>query len=582
MSSKTSTKPTSAELADRGVPGFLPWHLFVIGALVASAASALAVRGTSPANVVFVCLTVLAGGLAAYAVFRAVWPLVQPDAVEAPEMVGGRTRAALEREKTMVLRAIKELEFDRAMGKVSESDWQEMTGRLRTRAVRLIRQLDSGSAAYRELIEKELVARQAVLPRTGQKGRAGNGQGVSTALLAIVLLGSLLSAVPARAQMGGMGGTGMPDAKAMSGIPRPDGSVPEGTVSVRLVRGQLSNPIVGHPVEFIVGGSRQTASTDESGHAVVRGLTPGSLVRAAATVDGERIESQDFEVPAGQGVLMLLAATDKSAAQDLAKRAVPGEVSLGGQSRIVTQFEDEVLQVYYLLDVANGRAEPVSKTFTLELPSDAVNATILEGSAPNAVVKGRRVTVTGPFAPGVTSFQVAYSLPPAARVTIRQAFPVALGQVAVMAERIGAMTMVSPQLTEIRESSDSGKAFLVGMGPALQPGGVLTLDIAGLPHHASWPRNAALALAVSVLAMGVWGASRTGGRSAETAARLQLEKRREAVFAELVQLDRRKAGATDEPSAEARRAELMAELERIYGELDTETATTRGDQVAPA
>ena len=39
-------------------------------------------------------------------------------------MVGERTRAALEREKMLTLRAIKELEFDRAMGKMSEEDFR--------------------------------------------------------------------------------------------------------------------------------------------------------------------------------------------------------------------------------------------------------------------------------------------------------------------------------------------------------------------------------------------------------------------------------------------------------------------------
>ena len=73
-------------------------------------------------------------------------------------MVGQRTRAALEREKLLALRAIKELEFDRAMGKLSESDWQEMSGRLRARAARLMRQLDAGEG-YREQVEQEVARR---------------------------------------------------------------------------------------------------------------------------------------------------------------------------------------------------------------------------------------------------------------------------------------------------------------------------------------------------------------------------------------------------------------------------------------
>ena len=51
-------------------------------------------------------------------------------------MIGQRTRAALEREKMLSLRAIKELEFDKAMGKVSDDDFREMSGPLRSRAPR--------------------------------------------------------------------------------------------------------------------------------------------------------------------------------------------------------------------------------------------------------------------------------------------------------------------------------------------------------------------------------------------------------------------------------------------------------------
>ena len=74
-------------------------------------------------------------------------------------MVGSRTRVALEREKNLLLRSIKELEFDRAMGKVAEGDYEEMVGRLRSRAVRLLQQLDNTSSGYRELIERELASR---------------------------------------------------------------------------------------------------------------------------------------------------------------------------------------------------------------------------------------------------------------------------------------------------------------------------------------------------------------------------------------------------------------------------------------
>ena len=122
-----------------------------------------------------VLLTVLMGAtaLVGIAALRTLRPLVTPEE-DRTAMIGHRTRAALEREKMLALRAIKELEFDRAMGKVSDSDWQEMSGRLRTRATRLMRQLDAG-VGYREQIERDLAkrlgrptdARERIRPRYG-------------------------------------------------------------------------------------------------------------------------------------------------------------------------------------------------------------------------------------------------------------------------------------------------------------------------------------------------------------------------------------------------------------------------------
>jgi hypothetical protein len=81
------------------------------------------------------------------------------DSELASEPISERLRGDLEREKQLVMRSIKELEFDRAMGKVSPSDFDEMVGRLRARAIGIMKQLDQGGSAYRAVIEKELAAR---------------------------------------------------------------------------------------------------------------------------------------------------------------------------------------------------------------------------------------------------------------------------------------------------------------------------------------------------------------------------------------------------------------------------------------
>src|SRR6266511_964081 len=86
----------------------------------------------------------------------------------------------------------------------------------------------------------------------------------------------------------------MPDAKEMSGIPRPVTDLPNGTVSVRLIRGDLSNNITNHPVELHVGSKVLTANTDDAGRAQFSNLDARAPVKAIALVDGERLESQEF------------------------------------------------------------------------------------------------------------------------------------------------------------------------------------------------------------------------------------------------------------------------------------------------
>ena len=51
----------------------------------------------------------------------------------------------------------------------------------------------------------------------------------------------------------------------MSGIPRPVSDLPDRTISVRVIRGDLSNNIANHPVELLIDGETQTVKTDESG-----------------------------------------------------------------------------------------------------------------------------------------------------------------------------------------------------------------------------------------------------------------------------------------------------------------------------
>ena len=109
----------------------------------------------------------------------------------------------------------------------------------------------------------------------------------------------------------------MPDPKQMAGIPRPVDDLPAGSVSVRLIRGQLSNNIADHPVELHFGNGRVlTVKTDDAGRAQFDKLPAGSPVKASADVDGEHLESQEFPAPAQGGIRLMLVATDRAAARE--------------------------------------------------------------------------------------------------------------------------------------------------------------------------------------------------------------------------------------------------------------------------
>ena len=138
-------------------------------------------RGQGVTTVLLLSVLMATTAIVGLAVLRAVRPLVTTQE-DRTAMVGDRTRAALEREKMLALRTLKELEFDRSMKKISEDDYSEMSTRLRARASRIIRQLDAGTG-YRAKIEADLAKRLGAREAQDSKARAAGANlcGVSDA-----------------------------------------------------------------------------------------------------------------------------------------------------------------------------------------------------------------------------------------------------------------------------------------------------------------------------------------------------------------------------------------------------------------
>jgi hypothetical protein len=367
----------------------------------------------------------------------------------------------------------------------------------------------------------------------------------------------------------------MPDPKQMSGIPRPVNDLPNGSVSVRLIRGDLSNNITNHAVELHVGSKVLTVKTDEAGRAEFDKLEAGATVKAVVDVDGEHLESQEFPAPAQGGVRLMLVATDKSkspATQPNAP-AVQGQVVLGSQSRIIMEPGDEVVHVFYLLDIVNTARTPVNTPtpFTFDLPTGAIGASLLEGSSPLASASGPQVRVKQPFPPGNTPVQVAFDLPaPSASLDITQRFPATLEGVALVVKKVGDTKLTSVQVTRQQDMTAQGEVFIAATGDGVPAGRPLSITLTNLPHHNPAPRWTALLLALGVIVIGIWTMSRTPEEAtARAAERKRLVARREKAFAELVRLEHdRRNGRVDDRRYTRRREELIASLEQIYGALD--------------
>ena len=171
MSSETSIE---SRPGDRFQPdsALEPWQLFTLAGLIGATIVVFVSTGQTPAGIILLSLTIFTAAVVGVAAWRTLSPLVGGDESAPAPAVGGSTRMALEREKRLVLRSIKELEFDRAMGKVSDKDFTEMGTRLRSRAAGLIRQLDAGST-YRDEIEKEISKRLGQAPAAATRTCAG-------------------------------------------------------------------------------------------------------------------------------------------------------------------------------------------------------------------------------------------------------------------------------------------------------------------------------------------------------------------------------------------------------------------------
>ena len=184
---------------------------------------------------------------------------------------------------------------------------------------------------------------------------------------------------------------------------------------------------------------------------------------------------------------------------------------------------------------------------------------------------GPRVIVNGPFPPGSTLVQVGASFTETSgSFDLVQRFPAPLTEYAVIVKKVGDTKMSSAQLAGQQVIPAQGETFLGAEGTPVAAGQPLTVSLTDMPHHSAAPRRTALALALGIVLVGVWAATRISDDPATRGSeRKRLIARREKLLADLVRLER----DPRDDRYRARREEIVAALENIYGALDSDGVT---------
>ena len=183
----------------------------------------------------------------------------------------------------------------------------------------------------------------------------------------------------------------MPDPSLIHGRALPAPELPTGTVTVRVVRESIGNDAPGQTVRVSIGGKTVTATTDAMGRAEFNSLAvgPGGARhrdggrRGARVAAVQRADERRTARHPGGGDRRRRRASCAGGGEGRRRAGRKGVVVFGGNSRVLMQFDNDSLQVYYVLEIVNNARTrvDVGGPLVVDLPPGASGATSLEGSS---------------------------------------------------------------------------------------------------------------------------------------------------------------------------------------------------------
>ena len=319
------------------------------------------------------------------------------------------------------------------------------------------------------------------------------------------------------------------------------------------------------------------ATTNAQGLARFEGLDTGATVGYAAVIDhkGMRLGTQPFSMPDQGGMRAEIRALERT--------SDPSVSTFGSGGRIVLQLHDDILQVLEMLPIenrSNKLFDPGVGAIEIPLPKGFLNAEGGEGERKLEVRKNYGIAVHGPIAPQTTTnneITFAFTVPyRSSTYDYSQALPNGLGATTLIVEQAGDLSVEGTNVGARQSREVNGRKYWVMPIAALGAGQNLVFTVTGLPSTDHSGRVIAGVLALLLVLAAVFLARRPeDARQANTGTRDKLLERREALFEQLVSVERdRRAqngvGASDGLVAAGlrdRRNQLFAKLEGVYRDL---------------
>jgi hypothetical protein len=375
---------------------------------------------------------------------------------------------------------------------------------------------------------------------------------------------------------------------ATAGVAQEDASLPAGTFDL-VLRDENGAPIADHPVVLgMVNKQGEVESrrgkTDGAGRARFTDLPTGKQSGYAAVIDwhGLRLSTAPFAMPESGGA--------RAEIRALTRSADPSAITIGAGARIVVQMAEDRLQILEFLPLENTSEkmfDPSPGAFEIPLPTGFTGAQPQENDRKIDVRQDHGIAVHGPIVPKRSQLGVSANERQADEIVFgfelhyygdshvfSQPVPNGIGSFTLITDqKVSGLTLSGPGLSAREERVLNGRKYWIMGAQAVPPGGSITFTINGIPATDASGRWISGILSVLLIIGAVVflsvGPRRGGARDKRgTAAdeRARLVEQREALFTELVTMERtsRAAGL---PAPAEKREQLVARLEQVYQDM---------------